>query len=107
MTCFIPMRANAGEEEDPTWKSEVNRAISGTNKGRVVIWDEDQFSDLENDEHKRSVLKVIDLAPDKSEEGAGGVKAKAGRKGKHPASNIVTVVDKYIVVGINDGRICF
>lgn len=107
MTCFIPMRAYAGEEDDTLWKHEANRAISGTNKGRVVIWDEDQFSDLESDEHRRSVLKVIDLAPDKGEEGSGGGKAKAGKKLRPPAINIVTVVDKYIVVGINDGRICF
>jgi hypothetical protein len=94
MTCFIPMRAYAAEDENPMWQHEANRAISGTNKGRVIIWDEDQFSDLESDEHRRSVLKVIDLAPDKGEEASGGGKGKAGKKVKPPAINIVTVVDK-------------
>jgi len=48
---------------------------------------------LENEENKRSILKIIDLT-DKNEESQGVVKRNTGGKSKSSSLNVVTVVDK-------------
>lgn len=93
MTCFIPFAAESEDIDERREKKVLNRAISGTSKGRIVIWDEDQFSDLENEENKRSVLKVIDLT-DKNDENQGGVKKQIGKASKSSSLNVITVVDR-------------
>jgi len=105
MTCFIPFETEIDDYDEKKERNLLNRAISGTSKGRIIIWDEDQFSDLENEQNKRSVLKIIDLS-DKSEDDQ-NIKKKINNKSKSYTINIVSVIDKYIVVGSNDGKVCF
>mmetsp|Transcript_33373 Transcript_33373/g.72853 ORF Transcript_33373/g.72853 Transcript_33373/m.72853 type:complete len:94 (+) Transcript_33373:638-919(+) len=93
MTCFIPKDTEIEDFEEKRPNKLINRAISGTSRGRIVIWDEDQFSDLENEENKRSVLKVIDLT-EKNEENSAAVKKQSGKQSKNSALNVVTVIDK-------------
>lgn len=63
-------------------------AVSGTTRGKIVVWDESKILDLDTEEGERKAIKVIELIKDPKDKAQVGSKAKE----EYVAFNVVDFI---------------